>query len=129
MTANDRPALYQSNLRSLPLVGRGKVRDNYALGDDRLLIVTTDRLSAFDVIMSEPIPDKGRVLNQMALFWFERLADVVPNHLTGIAPDSLLAAGEQVRCAARAGAVAAGAQALVGRRCVRRGVAEEDVEV
>ena len=99
MTANDRPALYQSNLRSLPLVGRGKVRDNYALGDDRLLIVTTDRLSAFDVIMSEPIPDKGRVLNQMALFWFERLADVVPNHLTGIAPESVVAPDEveQVR--------------------------------
>ena len=99
MAANDRPALYQSNLRSLPLVGRGKVRDNYAVGDDKLLIVTTDRLSAFDVVMAEPIPDKGRVLNQMALFWFERLADVVPNHLTGIAPESVVAPDEvdQVR--------------------------------
>ena len=99
MAANDRPALYQSNLRSLPLVGRGKVRDNYAVGDDKLLIVTTDRLSAFDVVMAEPIPDKGRVLNQMALFWFERLTDVVPNHLTGIAPESVVAPDEvdQVR--------------------------------
>jgi phosphoribosylaminoimidazole-succinocarboxamide synthase len=87
-------ALYQSALRSLPLLSRGKVRDNYALGDDRLLIVTSDRLSAFDVVMAEPIPDKGRVLNRMALFWFERLADVVPNHLTGIAPESVVAPDE-----------------------------------
>jgi phosphoribosylaminoimidazole-succinocarboxamide synthase len=88
-------AVYHSNLRSLALLSRGKVRDNYAVGDDRLLIVTTDRLSAFDVIMAEPIPDKGRVLNQMALFWFERLADVVPNHLTGIDPESVVAADER----------------------------------
>ena len=99
MPATARPALYESSLRSLPLVGRGKVRDNYAVGDDKLLIVTTDRLSAFDVVMGEPIPDKGRVLNQMALFWFEKLADVVPNHLTGIAPESVVAQDEveQVR--------------------------------
>ena len=88
-------AVYHSNLRSLPLLSRGKVRDNYAVGDDRLLIVTTDRLSAFDVIMAEPIPDKGRVLNQMALFWFERLADVVPNHLTGVDPESVVVADER----------------------------------
>jgi len=88
------PALYQSTLRSLPLLGRGKVRDNYAVGTDRLLIVTSDRLSAFDVVMNEPIPDKGRVLNRMALFWFERLADVVPNHLTGVAPESVVAPDE-----------------------------------
>jgi phosphoribosylaminoimidazole-succinocarboxamide synthase len=96
-TAND--ALYQSSLKSLPLVSRGKVRDNYAVGDDRLLIVTTDRLSAFDVVMAEPIPGKGRVLNQMALFWFDRLAGIVPNHLTGIAPESVVAPDEvaQVR--------------------------------
>ncbi len=88
-------AVYRSNLHSLPLLSRGKVRDNYAVGDDRLLIVTTDRLSAFDVVMADPIPDKGRVLNRMALFWFERLADVVPNHLTGIAPESVVAADER----------------------------------
>ncbi len=88
-------AVYHSSLHSLPLLSRGKVRDNYAVGDDRLLIVTTDRLSAFDVVMAEPIPDKGRVLNRMALFWFERLADVVPNHLTGVDPESVVAADER----------------------------------
>jgi phosphoribosylaminoimidazole-succinocarboxamide synthase len=87
-------ALHQSDLHSLPLLGRGKVRDNYAVGADRLLIVTSDRLSAFDVVMNEPIPDKGRVLNRMALFWFELLADVVPNHLTGDAPETVVAPDE-----------------------------------
>ncbi|MDO4904762.1 MAG: phosphoribosylaminoimidazolesuccinocarboxamide synthase [Lautropia sp.] len=77
-------------LHSLPLLGSGKVRDNYAVGDDRLLMVTSDRLSAFDVVMAEPIPDKGRVLNTLALFWFDRLKDVVPNHLTGDAPESVV---------------------------------------
>ena len=86
--------LFQSTLRSLPLLGRGKVRDNYAVGADRMLIVTSDRLSAFDVVMNEPIPDKGRVLNRMAMFWFDRLADVVPNHLTGVAPETVVAADE-----------------------------------
>ncbi|EGD05951.1 phosphoribosylaminoimidazole-succinocarboxamide synthase, partial [Burkholderia sp. TJI49] len=86
--------LYESTLRSLPLLGRGKVRDNYAVGNDKLLIVTTDRLSAFDVIMGEPIPNKGRVLNQMANFWFDKLAHIVPNHLTGDAPEAVVAADE-----------------------------------
>lgn len=92
-------ALYQSDLRSLPLLSRGKVRDNYRVDDDRLLMVTSDRLSAFDVVMAEPIPGKGKVLNQMALFWFDRLAEVVPNHLTGQAPEAVVAAdeAEQVR--------------------------------
>jgi phosphoribosylaminoimidazole-succinocarboxamide synthase len=94
-------ALYQSDLHSLKLLSRGKVRDNYAVGDDRLLIVTSDRLSAFDVVMAEPIPDKGRVLNAMALFWFERLADVVPNHLTGVAPESVVAPDEREQVAGR----------------------------
>ncbi len=87
--------VYRSKLHSLPLVSRGKVRDNYAVGDDRLLIVTTDRLSAFDVVLGEPIPDKGRVLNRMALFWFDRLADVVPNHLTGVDPESVVQPDER----------------------------------
>lgn len=89
----------QSSLHSLPLLGRGKVRDNYAVGDDKLLIVTSDRLSAFDVIMNEPIPDKGKVLNQMANFWFKKLQHIVPNHLTGIAPETVVAPDEveQVR--------------------------------
>jgi phosphoribosylaminoimidazole-succinocarboxamide synthase len=94
--------LYESSLRSLPLLGRGKVRDNYAVGDDRLLIVTTDRLSAFDVVMGEPIPNKGRVLNQMANFWFERLQHIVPNHLTGVAPETVVAADELEQVKGRA---------------------------
>ncbi|KGC78229.1 phosphoribosylaminoimidazolesuccinocarboxamide synthase [Burkholderia pseudomallei] len=94
--------LYESTLRSLPLLGRGKVRDNYAFGNDKLLIVTTDRLSAFDVIMGEPIPNKGRVLNQMANFWFDRLAHIVPNHLTGVAPETVVAADEVEQVKGRA---------------------------
>ncbi|MEB0139379.1 MULTISPECIES: phosphoribosylaminoimidazolesuccinocarboxamide synthase [unclassified Undibacterium] len=89
MTTQTKPTLH-----SLPLLGRGKVRDNYAVGDDKLLIVTSDRLSAFDVIMSEPIPEKGRVLNQMANFWFAKLGHIIPNHLTGIAPESVVAPDE-----------------------------------
>ena len=92
-------SLYQTSISSLPLLGHGKVRDNYAVGDDKILIVTTDRLSAFDVVMNEPIPAKGKVLNQMSNFWFDKLAAIVPNHLTGIAPESVVAAAEveQVR--------------------------------
>jgi phosphoribosylaminoimidazole-succinocarboxamide synthase len=92
-------SLYKTSITSLPLLGNGKVRDNYAVGDDKLLIVTTDRLSAFDVIMNEPIPAKGKVLNQMSDFWFEKLGAIVPNHLTGIDPVSVVSAAEveQVR--------------------------------
>jgi len=91
--------MLQSRLHSLPLVYRGKVRDTYAVGAERLLIITTDRLSAFDVVMNESIPGKGRVLNALSNFWFARLAHVVPNHLTGIAPQTVVAADEldQVR--------------------------------
>ena len=87
-------ALYQSSITSLPLLGHGKVRDNYAVGDDKLLIVTTDRLSAFDVIMGEPIPGKGELLTQMALFWFDKLGHICPNHLTGDAPESVVSPEE-----------------------------------
>ena len=92
-------ALFQSNLHSLPLVARGKVRDIYAVGSDRLLMIASDRLSAFDVVMDQPIPGKGRLLTEMALFWFGRLAHVVPNHLTGEDPLSVVAPDEveQVR--------------------------------
>ena len=88
------PALHTSQLTSLPLLARGKVRDNYAVGDDRILMVASDRISAFDVIMGEPIPGKGALLTQMALWWFEQLKDIVPNHLTGDAPESVVAPGE-----------------------------------
>ena len=94
--------LFESSLHSLKLLGSGKVRDNYAVGDDKLLIVTTDRLSAYDVVMGEPIPAKGRVLNQMANFWFDKLADLVPNHLTGIAPESVVAPDEVAQVSGRA---------------------------
>ena len=87
--------MFESNLHSLPLVYRGKVRDTYAVGADRLLIVTTDRISAFDVIMNEPIPGKGQVLNAMSNFWFARLAEFGPNHLTGIDPAELVAQQER----------------------------------
>ncbi len=77
-------------LRSLPLITRGKVRDLYAVGGDRLLMVASDRLSAFDVVMKAPVPGKGRLLTQMALFWFGQLQGLVPNHLTGEAPESVV---------------------------------------
>jgi phosphoribosylaminoimidazole-succinocarboxamide synthase len=83
-------ALHTSDIRSLPLLARGKVRDNYAVGNDRILMVASDRLSAFDVIMGEPIPGKGEILTQMALFWFARLGHICPNHLTGDAPESVV---------------------------------------
>ncbi|MDZ4057882.1 MAG: phosphoribosylaminoimidazolesuccinocarboxamide synthase [Polynucleobacter sp.] len=79
-------ALHTTSITSLPLLSKGKVRDVYEIGSDRLLMITTDRLSAFDVILPQPIPEKGIILNQMANFWFDRLAHVVPNHLTGIDP-------------------------------------------
>src|SRR5215472_6593749 len=88
--------LYESSLKSLPLVGRGKVRDMYALGSDRMLIVTTDRLSAFDVVLADPIPDKGRVLNALSNFWFARLSHIVPNHLDGASPESVVRGAEEI---------------------------------
>ena len=87
-------ALHTSSIHSLPLLARGKVRDNYAVGDDRILMVASDRISAFDVIMGEPIPGKGALLTQMALFWFEQLKAICPNHLTGDVPESVVAADE-----------------------------------
>ncbi|MBN9406073.1 MAG: phosphoribosylaminoimidazolesuccinocarboxamide synthase [Burkholderiales bacterium] len=87
-------ALHTSQLHSLPLLARGKVRDNYAVGSDRILMVASDRISAFDVIMGQPIPGKGALLTQMALWWFEQLKDIVPNHLTGEAPESVVTPDE-----------------------------------
>jgi phosphoribosylaminoimidazole-succinocarboxamide synthase len=87
-------ALHTSTLTSLPLLARGKVRDNYAVGTNRLLMVASDRLSAFDVILGEPIPGKGALLTQMALFWFGKLGHICPNHLTGEAPESVVTPAE-----------------------------------
>jgi phosphoribosylaminoimidazole-succinocarboxamide synthase len=88
-------ALYDIHLTSLPLLSKGKVRNNYAVGEDRILMVASDRISAFDVIMKEPIPGKGRLLTEMALFWFDKLKHVVPNHLTGEDPESVVAPQER----------------------------------
>jgi phosphoribosylaminoimidazole-succinocarboxamide synthase len=76
--------LYESTLKSLPLLARGKVRDVYGIGDDHLLMVTTDRLSAFDVVLPDPIPGKGAVLTAVSNFWFRQTQDIVPNHLTDL---------------------------------------------
>ena len=91
MTAS---AAHTPTLTSLPLLARGKVRDNYAVGDDRILMVASDRISAYDVIMSQPIPGKGVLLTQMALFWFDKLGHVCPNHLTGEDPLSVVTPAE-----------------------------------
>jgi phosphoribosylaminoimidazole-succinocarboxamide synthase len=98
-------ALHTSNLTSLPLLARGKVRDNYAVGDDRILMVASDRISAFDVIMGEPIPGKGALLTQLSLFWFDRLGpkglNICPIHLTGDAPESVVSPAEVPQVAGR----------------------------
>jgi phosphoribosylaminoimidazole-succinocarboxamide synthase len=96
------PAVASTSIASLPLIARGKVRDLYAVGADRMLMVATDRLSAFDVVMKAPVPGKGRLLTQMALFWFHKLAGVCPNHLTGEAPESVVAPAERAQVDHRA---------------------------
>ena len=101
MTAPVPPALLTTSITSLPLLARGKVRDNYAVGDDRILMVATDRLSAFDVVLNEGISGKGEVLTQMALFWFAQLHHIVPNHLTGDDPESVVTAAERAQVRGR----------------------------
>ena len=87
--------LHQSSIKSLPLLHRGKVRDLYEVDAQHLLIVQTDRLSAFDVILSDPIPGKGEVLTMVSNFWFNKLRHVIPNHLTGVAPESVVKGEEE----------------------------------
>ena len=94
--------LFQSSIASLPLVSRGKVRDIYAVDADKLLIITSDRLSAFDVVLPDPIPRKGEVLQAVANFWFARLGHIVPNQLTGIDPESVVAENERDQVRGRA---------------------------
>ncbi len=94
--------LFESNLKSLQFLHRGKVRDIYAVGDDKLLVIQSDRLSAFDVILPDPIPGKGEVLTSMSNWWFKKLGHVIPNHLTGIDPASVVAADERVAVEGRA---------------------------
>jgi phosphoribosylaminoimidazole-succinocarboxamide synthase len=95
-------ALHESTIQSLPLLARGKVRDMYAVGDDKLLIVASDRISAFDVILDDPIPGKGQVLTQLTEFWLRKLGHIVPDHSTGIAPEDVVAADEREQVAGRA---------------------------
>jgi len=106
MTTSSEPTVHTSSLTSLVLLARGKVRDNYAVGTDRILMVASDRISAFDVIMGQPIPGKGRLLTQMALFWFDKLGsnglNLCPIHLTGDAPESVVSAAEVPQVAGRA---------------------------
>ncbi|MCC2681612.1 MAG: phosphoribosylaminoimidazole-succinocarboxamide synthase [Nitrosospira multiformis] len=98
----DQPALFETSIRSLPLLHRGKVRDIYGVDEDKLLIVQTDRLSAFDVILPTPVPGKGRLLTALSSFWFEKLEHIVPNHLTHIAPESLVTEDERGQVSGRA---------------------------
>ena len=91
-----------TSIKSLPLVYRGKVRDSYAVGDDKLLIVASDRISAFDVILGDPIPKKGKILTALTDFWFKELDGIVPNHLTGIDPESVVAPEERDQVKGRA---------------------------
>jgi len=105
MTTSPEPTVHTSSLTSLTLLARGKVRDNYAVGDDRILMVASDRISAFDVIMGQPIPGKGTLLTQMALFWFDKLGpkglNICPIHLTGEAPESVVTTAEVPQVAGR----------------------------
>ena len=94
--------MFESSIQSLPLIARGKVRDIYAVGDDKLLLVTSDRLSAYDVILPTPIPHKGEILVALANFWFAKLAHIVPNQLTGIDPASVVTPGERDQVRGRA---------------------------
>jgi len=96
------PPLFESSIASLPLLGRGKVRDIYGIDDEKMLIVTSDRLSAFDVILPDPIPGKGEVLTAVANFWFAKLGHIIPNQLTGIDPETVVSPGERDQVRGRA---------------------------
>ncbi|NYT62314.1 phosphoribosylaminoimidazolesuccinocarboxamide synthase [Alcaligenaceae bacterium] len=95
-------ALHQSTIKSLPLLARGKVRDMYAVGDDKLLVVASDRISAFDVILDDPIPGKGQVLTELTEFWLKKLAHILPNHSTDVAAEDVVAPDERAQVAGRA---------------------------
>lgn len=112
-------SIMQTDIKSLPLVYRGKVRECYAVGDDKLLMVATDRISAFDVILSVPIPYKGKVLTALTQFWFDKLAGDMPTQLTGIDPETVVAPEERDQVRGRAMVVKRLKPILV--ECVARG--------
>ena len=113
------PDIMQTSIKSLPLVYRGKVRECYAVGEDKLLMIATDRISAFDVILSVPIPKKGKVLTALTNFWFEKLADGMPTQLTGIDPETVVAEDEREQVRGRAMVVKRLKPILI--ECVARG--------
>ena len=102
MPMHNSPELFETQLTSLPFIHRGKVRDIYAVDDDKLLIVQTDRLSAFDVILPTAVPGKGKLLTALSAFWFDKLAHIIPNHLTGIPPESVVSIAEREQVQDRA---------------------------
>ena len=113
------PDIMQTSIKSLPLVYRGKVRECYAVGEDKLLMIATDRISAFDVILSVPIPKKGKVLTALTNFWFEKLAEGMPTQLTGIDPETVVAEDEREQVRGRAMVVMRLKPILI--ECVARG--------
>lgn len=113
------PDIMQTSIKSLPLVYRGKVRECYAVGEDKLLMIATDRISAFDVILSVPIPKKGKVLTALTNFWFEKLAEGMPTQLTGIDPETVVAKDEREQVRDRAMVVKRLKPILI--ECVARG--------
>ena len=113
------PDIMQTSIKSLPLVYRGKVRECYAVGEDKLLMIATDRISAFDVILSVPIPKKGKVLTALTNFWFEKLAEGMPTQLTGIDPETIVAEAEREQVRGRAMVVKRLKPILI--ECVARG--------
>ena len=115
-----------TSIKSLPLVYRGKVRDSYAVGDDKLLIVASDRISAFDVILGDPIPKKGKILTALTDFWFKELDGIVPNHLTGIDPETVVAPEERDQVKGRA--VVAKRLKPILIECVARGYFRQRLE-
>lgn len=113
------PDIMQTSIKSLPLVYRGKVRECYAVGEDKLLMIATDRISAFDVILSVPIPKKGKVLTALTNFWFEKLAEGMPTQLIGIDPETVVAEDEREQVRGRAMVVKRLKPILI--ECVARG--------
>lgn len=113
------PDIMQTSIKSLPMVYRGKVRECYAVGEDKLLMIATDRISAFDVILSVPIPKKGKVLTALTNFWFEKLAEGMPTQLTGIDPETVVAEDEREQVRGRAMVVKRLKPILI--ECVARG--------
>lgn len=113
------PDIMQTSIKSLPLVYRGKVRECYAVGEDKLLMIATDRISAFDVILPVPIPKKGKVLTALTNFWFEKLAEGMPTQLTGIDPETVVAEDEREQVRGRAMVVKRLKPILI--ECVARG--------